>query len=67
MLKQEDYPVGNQKEIAKARKDIEDRYLQKISFDIDEQNRQYFEMKARNLLMSAEEDPFSKACANLLI
>jgi hypothetical protein len=67
MLKQEDYPVSNSKEVAKARKEIEEKYLQKISDDIEEQNRLYFEMKARSLLMNAEEDPFSKACANLLI
>ena len=46
------------------KKEIEDTYLQKIINEVDIQNKQYFEQKARDLLM--QEDKFSRASANLL-
>ena len=46
--------------------DIEEKYLQKIVSQVEQQNKEYFEDKARELLRVQDKDLFAKSSANLL-
>lgn len=48
------------------KKDVEDKYLDKIVKKVEAQNKEYFEAKARELLRKQADDLFAKASANLL-
>ena len=45
---------------------MEERYLDKISKQVEAQNKEYFEGKAKDLLIQQDTDLFAKASANLL-
>lgn len=67
MMKLEDFQNQTQNEVAILRKTIEERYLEKIRTEVDEQNIEYFKKKAKELLLVANRDLFAKACASLLL
>lgn len=48
------------------KEEIEQKYLEKIQLEVKQQNKEYFEQKARELLLLQDNDLFSKASANLL-
>lgn len=45
---------------------MEHNYLNKIIQEVEAQNKEYFESKARELLRKQDHDLFAKASANLL-
>ena len=52
--------------IKKLEQEIENTYLQKIKGEVEQQNKDYFENKAKELLLKDENNIFYKTCANLL-
>lgn len=48
------------------KREVEERYLEKISKQVEAQNKEYFENKAKALLIQQDNDLFAKASANLL-
>ena len=61
------YPnVTDVSDLKKVKKDIESKYLDKIIKQVEQQNKEYFEGKAKELLHRADKDQFAKASANLL-
>jgi predicted transcriptional regulator len=53
-------------EMKNLKEEIELKYLDKIQVEAKTQNKEYFEGKARELLLLQENDLFSKSSANLL-
>lgn len=56
----------NSAELKKLKTEVEGRYLEKITAEVEAQNKEHFEAKARDLLVRQDQDLFAKASANLL-
>ena len=65
-MRQENKKALGSQEIRTLKKDIEEKYLDKIIIQVEAQNKEYFEEKARELLRIQEKDLFAKSSANLL-
>lgn len=48
------------------KQEIEQKYLEKIIMEVENQNKLYFEAKAKELLRKQETDLFAKSSLNLL-
>ena len=53
-------------ELQKLKQEVETKYLEKIIKQVEAQNKEYFETKAKELLRKQEQDLFAKSSANLL-
>ena len=56
----------NSAEAKKMKQEIEQKYLEKIIMEVENQNKLYFEAKAKELLRKQETDLFAKSSLNLL-
>lgn len=65
-MNQEGKKPQNSQEMRNIKTDIEEKYLAKIIAQVEQQNKGYFEEKARDLLRVQDKDLFAKSSANLL-
>ena len=59
-------PSPNSPELHKLKQEVENKYLEKIIKQVEAQNKEYFETKAKELLRKQDHDLFAKSSANLL-
>ena len=53
-------------ELLKLKQEVESKYLEKIIKQVEAQNKEHFEAKAKELLRKQDQDLFAKSSANLL-